>query len=73
MSAPVLHIFDFDNARADHFGVFDENGDAPFDCEASGTGRDTARRLVASWNAMRHLTVEQIEAVANGVAQLEVV
>lgn len=70
MSAPALHLVNF-SSEAD--GIFDSNDNVIADCVDGLITPQDARRIVASWNAMRHLTVEQIEAVANGVAHLEVV
>ena len=70
MSAPALHLVNF-SREAD--GIFDSSDNIIVDCLGGDVEPQDARRIVASWNAMRHLTVEQIEAVANGVAQLEVV
>ena len=68
MSAPALHLV---NISSEADGIFDSNDNIIVDC--LDVEPQDARRIVASWNAMRHLTVEQIEAVAKGVAQLEVV
>ena len=70
MSAHALHLVNFAR-EAD--GIFDANDNIIVDCLGGDVEPQDARRIVASWNAMRHLTVEQIEAVANGVAHLEVV
>ena len=68
MSAVPLHLHRFENGE---FDIFNEEDGLVVDC--AGMSEAYAKRLVASWNAMRHLTVEQIESVANGFAQLEVV
>lgn len=50
--------------RIDALGlaIFDEADNLIVDCNAGEMTDENARRIVASWNAMRHLTVEQIEA-----------
>jgi len=59
--------------RIDALGlaIFDEADNLIVDCNAGEMTDENARRMVASWNALAHLTTDQIEAIAEGMALLE--
>lgn len=65
-----LHLY-----RIDALGlaIFDEADNLIVDCNAGEMSEADARRIVASWNALRCLSIEQIDALSDGVAQLEAV
>lgn len=69
MIARTLHLHAVDGHA---IGIFDQADSIVAEVNGpSGMTEQDARRVVASWNALAHLTVEQIEAIAAGVARLD--
>lgn len=68
MSARRIHLFKIDSLGA---SIFDSQDRLVVDCLGGEVDEADARRMVASWNALSHLTTDQIEAIAEAVAELE--
>lgn len=59
MSAVPLHLHRFENGE---FDIFNEEDGLVVDC--AGMSEAYAKRMVACWNALTHLTTEEIEEMA---------
>lgn len=60
--------------RIDALGlaIFDEADNLIVDCNAGEMTDENARRLVACWNACAGLSIEVLEAIADGAGKLEI-